>query len=118
MFLQLDWWEVAEPGVGTNRYVYSFNDPVNGRDVSGHCPMCLALAVGCAEGGCEAAIAGALGIGLAETASDKLNDGKVNGNGALAATGKAAADLLSKTVAGPGHNGDPSLEDDQSNGNP
>ena len=37
LFLQPDWWDVTQPGVGTNRYAYSFNDPVNGRDVSGHC---------------------------------------------------------------------------------
>src|SRR5690606_17905780 len=24
MFLQPDWWEVTEPGVGTNRYSYAF----------------------------------------------------------------------------------------------
>ena len=35
MFLQPDWWEVTSPGVGTNRYSYSFNDPVNGRDPGG-----------------------------------------------------------------------------------
>jgi len=27
---------VTQPGVGTNRYAYSFNDPVNKRDVSGN----------------------------------------------------------------------------------
>lgn len=36
MFLQPDWWEVTKPGVGTNRYSYSFNDPVNGKDSTGH----------------------------------------------------------------------------------
>jgi RHS repeat-associated protein len=36
MFLQPDWWEVTRPGVGTNRYAYSANDPVNGRDPGGH----------------------------------------------------------------------------------
>ncbi|MGC1428522.1 MAG: RHS repeat-associated core domain-containing protein, partial [Albidovulum sp.] len=36
MFIQPDWWEVTWAGVGTNRYSYSFNDPVNGRDPSGH----------------------------------------------------------------------------------
>ena len=29
LFLQPDWWEVTQAGVGTNRYSYSFNDPVN-----------------------------------------------------------------------------------------
>jgi RHS repeat-associated protein len=37
MFIQPDWWEVTEPGVGTNRYAYSFNDPVNLRDPGGNC---------------------------------------------------------------------------------
>ncbi|OYX39575.1 MAG: hypothetical protein B7Y91_00715 [Rhodobacterales bacterium 32-64-14] len=36
MFIQPDWWEVTQPGVGTNRYSYSFNDPVNGKDPTGH----------------------------------------------------------------------------------
>jgi RHS repeat-associated protein len=36
MFTQPDWWEVTWPGVGTNRYSYSFNDPVNGSDPGGH----------------------------------------------------------------------------------
>ncbi len=36
MFLQPDWWEVMQPGVGTNRYSYSFGDPVNGIDPTGH----------------------------------------------------------------------------------
>ncbi len=35
-FIQPDWWEVTEKGVGTNRYAYSFNDPVNKSDPSGH----------------------------------------------------------------------------------
>jgi len=35
-FIQPDWWEVTEAGVGTNRYAYSFNDPVNLSDPSGH----------------------------------------------------------------------------------
>jgi RHS repeat-associated protein len=36
MFLQPDWWEVAQAGVGTNRYSYAGGDPVNGTDASGH----------------------------------------------------------------------------------
>ena len=39
-FIQPDWWEVTKAGVGTNRYAYSFNDPVNLSDPNGHraCP--------------------------------------------------------------------------------
>jgi RHS repeat-associated protein len=35
MFLQPDWWEVTETGVGTNRYAYAGGDPVNGVDPGG-----------------------------------------------------------------------------------
>jgi RHS repeat-associated protein len=40
MFTQPDWWEVTHPGVGTNRYAYSGNDPVNWADPKGNCPIC------------------------------------------------------------------------------
>jgi RHS repeat-associated protein len=36
LFLQPDWFEVTEPGVGRNRYSYSFNDPVNLSDPGGN----------------------------------------------------------------------------------
>ena len=36
MFIQPDWLDVREPGVGTNRYAYSFNDPVNLSDPNGN----------------------------------------------------------------------------------
>jgi RHS repeat-associated protein len=36
LFIQPDWFEVTEAGVGTNRYSYSFNDPVNLSDPSGN----------------------------------------------------------------------------------
>ncbi|MCZ8182433.1 MAG: hypothetical protein O9322_05640 [Beijerinckiaceae bacterium] len=35
-FISPDWWDPNKPGVGTNRYVYSDNDPVNKSDPSGH----------------------------------------------------------------------------------
>jgi hypothetical protein len=38
MFIQPDWFEVTRAGVGTNRYAYSGNDPVNLRDPGGNVP--------------------------------------------------------------------------------
>jgi RHS repeat-associated protein len=35
-FIQPDWLDPNQPGVGTNRYAYSFNDPVNLRDPGGN----------------------------------------------------------------------------------
>jgi RHS repeat-associated protein len=35
-FLSPDWWDVRDPGVGTNRYTYSANDPINKSDPNGH----------------------------------------------------------------------------------
>lgn len=36
MFIQADWFDPTESGVGTNRYAYSNNDPVNRFDPSGN----------------------------------------------------------------------------------
>jgi RHS repeat-associated protein len=36
LFLQPDWFEVTKAGVGTNRFSYSFNDPVNLSDPNGN----------------------------------------------------------------------------------
>lgn len=38
LFLQPDWFEVTNPFVGTNRYAYSLNDPVNFADPGGNIP--------------------------------------------------------------------------------
>uniref|UniRef100_UPI00138AFBBD RHS repeat-associated core domain-containing protein n=1 Tax=Inquilinus limosus TaxID=171674 RepID=UPI00138AFBBD len=35
-FISPDWWDPALPGVGTNRYAYSDNDPINKSDPEGH----------------------------------------------------------------------------------
>lgn len=36
IFLTPDWWDPTQPGVGTNRYAYSGNDPINRMDPSGN----------------------------------------------------------------------------------
>ena len=36
-FLTPDWWDPTDPSVGTNRYTYADNDPVNQSDPGGHC---------------------------------------------------------------------------------
>jgi len=35
-FIQPDTWDPTEPGVGTNRYAYADNDPINKSDPNGH----------------------------------------------------------------------------------
>jgi hypothetical protein len=39
-FISPDTWDPTMPGVGTNRYAYSENDPVNKSDPNGHCWTC------------------------------------------------------------------------------
>ena len=38
MFIQADWFDPSDPAVGTNRYAYSHNDPVNLADPGGNVP--------------------------------------------------------------------------------
>jgi RHS repeat-associated protein len=38
-FLQADWWDVRKPGVGTNRYAYALNSPINLSDPGGNCSL-------------------------------------------------------------------------------
>ncbi|WP_282095867.1 hypothetical protein [Epibacterium ulvae] len=45
MFIQADWFDPTDPGVGTNRYAYSHNDPVNLSDPTGN--RVGDLSVGC-----------------------------------------------------------------------
>jgi len=67
MFIQPDWLDPTEPGVGTNRYSYSHNDPVNRRDPSGNSDEATVLLGGAAGIGCAASgVCGAavlLGLG-------------------------------------------------------
>lgn len=64
-FISPDNWDPTMPGVGTNRYAYAGNDPVNKSDPNGHFAFLAAL--GCIGGGCEAAISAIAGaaFGLA-----------------------------------------------------
>lgn len=38
MFIQADWYDPSDPQVGTNRYAYSHNDPINWSDPYGNIP--------------------------------------------------------------------------------
>ncbi|MER8887687.1 RHS repeat-associated core domain-containing protein [Mesorhizobium sp. M0816] len=73
-FISPDDWDPTKLGVGTNRYAYAQNDPVNKSDPNGHNAAVwggrIALGVACAAGGCEAlaaiavavAVVGAVGV--------------------------------------------------------
>jgi hypothetical protein len=45
-FISPDDWDPTKPGVGTNRYAYSQNDPVNKSDPSGHIAPAVAIGWG------------------------------------------------------------------------
>ncbi|MER8409373.1 hypothetical protein NKH16_32840 [Mesorhizobium sp. M1307] len=69
-FISPDDWNPTLPGVGTNRYAYAQNDPINKSDQNGHNGLAVQagiwggralLAMACAAGGCEVAA----GIALA-----------------------------------------------------
>jgi RHS repeat-associated protein len=89
-FISADWWDPTLPGVGTNRYAYSDNDPINKSDPTGHvCPSCVGALVG--------AFVGAVGeIGI-QTYNNyehgtPYNPGKVYGSaiaGAIVGSGAA-----------------------------
>ncbi|MER9934313.1 RHS repeat-associated core domain-containing protein [Mesorhizobium sp. M0088] len=72
-FISPDDWDPTKPGVGTNRYAYAQNDPINKSDPNGHNAAVvwggrIALGVACAGGGCEAlavaAVVGIVGYGI------------------------------------------------------
>ncbi|WP_152612674.1 hypothetical protein [Leisingera sp. ANG-M7] len=120
MFIQPDWFDVRKEGVGTNRYSYSLNDPVNRSDPTGN----LAPAVGIVAG-----IIGLFGMFAADEASDRANDGKRNGNGVISGAFKGNYDLGNSIsvhsegndgdTPGIGHNGGPAMDEgDPSQGDP
>ena len=82
-FISPDDWDPTMEGVGTNRYAYSQNDPINKSDPSGHvAPVVAWGAAWCAGGGCAmlAAAVEATLFGTALVAVDKLDDTQVNGS--------------------------------------
>ncbi|WP_152612628.1 hypothetical protein [Leisingera sp. ANG-M7] len=86
MFIQPDWLDTTEPGVGTNRYSYSFNDPVNLRDDNGNFAV-------------FGAIVGAIAGVAVQAVSDAIN-GEVSSAGAYA--GAATAGAIAGATAGLG----------------
>lgn len=50
LFIQPDWFEVTEPGVGENRYAYSMNDPINNLDPKGNLAWFLAIPLAIYQG--------------------------------------------------------------------
>lgn len=69
-FISPDTLDPIEDGVGTNRYAYAFNDPINKSDPNGNI-VPLVVAAGCASGGCEIA-AYAVSAAVAAFAADML----------------------------------------------
>ncbi|MBK5571507.1 RHS repeat-associated core domain-containing protein [Ensifer sp. SSB1] len=88
-FISPDSFDPTIEGVGTNRYAYAGNDPVNKSDPNGHIAFAVPIAVGafevCVSGGCAAAVAtllaATLGVKLFqgalsnETVSDDETEG-------------------------------------------
>ncbi len=62
-FISPDDWDPTLLGVGTNRYAYAGNDPINKSDPNGHIAF-VVPAIACAGGGCEAVIGLALGTAV------------------------------------------------------
>jgi len=99
MFIQPDWFEVTKAGVGTNRYAYSFNDPVNNLDPNGNFGL-----LGAAIGGFLS-----LGIDMLSGNINSLSDaaksfgvGAVSGFVGAGISGKVAASFAAVGRAGLG----------------
>ncbi|MCR4269480.1 RHS repeat-associated core domain-containing protein, partial [Nitratireductor sp. ZSWI3] len=82
-FISPDDWDPTLPGVGTNRYAYAQNDPINKSDPNGH-SICLC--------GVDIAVIG-IGLAVGYTAADLQDDGKLNGS-----VGKGFADTVSRAL--------------------
>lgn len=128
LFIQPDWFEVTKQGVGTNRYAYSANDPVNARDPSGN--LWIAEAGG-AGGGAGPAISiippAAAAAGLAQSEVQKASGGFFSWVGGILGGSQSSNSLSPQVVIskgdaqpGMGHNGGPPLDEgnDDFNGGP
>ncbi len=63
-FISPDDWDPVLPGVGTNRYAYAGNDPVNKSDPNGHFIPAVAVAIAACTGACSTAVTAITGITL------------------------------------------------------
>jgi RHS repeat-associated protein len=114
LFIQPDWFEVTQPGVGTNRYSYSFNDPVNLSDRSGNCVWDLCIGEGYATVALVTAIVAVLAVDHAVDISDNgaVDGSSLLGNptGMVVVGGVQLIEGMATEPAGVGHNGGPELE--------
>jgi RHS repeat-associated protein len=83
-FLSPDWWDPTAPSVGTNRYAYSANDPINTSDPGGHNGPCSSMS---GLAGCDGGYSGPVnettlvqGVGFVTTYHDYMT-GDVSGVG-------------------------------------
>ncbi len=89
-FASPDWFDPVQPGVGTNRYAYSLNDPVNNSDINGH------IAVQ-AVGGFVGGVFGVAGQAISDALSGQLSSAGTYGRAAVA----GAVGGVVTTTAGP-----------------
>ena len=97
-FIQPDTWDPTLPGVGTNRYGYSFNDPINKSDPNGHFSQAEGAFYGGFIGGLLGGIAGAIAgvpagpAGVVAAGYSGAVEGSFWGGAVGAAVGIAAAE--------------------------